>query len=119
MILYAIQAHTNLLQIVSQIQLLNAPGQAFLINVDPAAADQIPSLENALKTQTDAAYVIRKGLPVSWGGASQIYSWIDVFSAAAKFPLPWKYLINLSGECLPLVSGKTIAQHLEAQSEKG
>ena len=119
MILYTIQVHHRPEQIPALVELLNAPGNAFVINVDPHSSIDGDALTTWLRELGVHRVIVRRGTPVTWAGISQVHGWIDVFRFALRWNQDWKYLINLSGECVPLVRQSRVLNFLEEHSRNG
>jgi hypothetical protein len=119
MILYTLQVHHRPEQIPALVELLNAAGNAFIINVDPQSSIDRDTLAARLKELGVRRFIVRRGTPVTWAGISQVHGWIDVFEFALRWDQEWKYLINLSGECVPLVPQSSVLSFLEEHSRNG
>src|SRR5689334_20934837 len=102
MIMYVIQVHHLPSQIPMLVELLNAPKNEFIVNVDPHSPITRELLTARLRELSLDRAVVRRGTPITWAGISQVHGWIDVLKFALRWSADWKYLINLSGECLPL-----------------
>ena len=119
MILYLIQAHHKPDQLGELIGLLDDGLNRFVVNIDPASERSRQALELAIDEAVRPRVVIRHGLPVTWGGISQVHAWLDAYSFAVNHVGGWEYLIILSGSCVPLVHQAVIKRHLEHRHEAG
>ena len=119
MILYLIQAHHKPRQISELIGLLDDGSNRFVINIDPAATMSLPDLDAIIDDAIRPRVAIRLGLPVTWGGISQVHAWLDAYSFAVNHVGGWEYLVTLSGSCVPLVRQSVIKTCLQQRSEIG
>lgn len=119
MILYLIQAHHKPGQLGELIGLLDDGLNRFVVNIDPASEMSLQELELAIADTVRQRVVIRRGLPVTWGGISQVHAWLDAYTFAVNHVGGWEYLIILSGSCVPLVHQAVIKRHLEHRHEAG
>ncbi|MGF1275940.1 beta-1,6-N-acetylglucosaminyltransferase [Acetobacter pasteurianus] len=117
-ILYIIQVHTDLPQVIKLISLLDDGQNKFLINVDPTFYDDIQGCEVYFPCQTRERITVRRGLPITWGGASQMCAWVDAYRHAMLID-GWEFAVMLSGSCVPLVPQHVIRNHLHADNERG
>lgn len=118
MILYLIQVHHLPEQVDRLIRMLAAPGDCFVVNIDPGSRFD----PRALLAGFDGSGIrihARYGTPVNWGGISQVYGWLDAFQFALNCADEWRFLVNLSGECLPLVPSQRIRSYLVQQEAAG
>jgi len=91
----------------------------FLINVDPSSYSDIEGAEIFFPIPMRPRIHIRRGLPVTWGGFSQITAWLDAYRFALDEIDGWQFAIMMSGSCIPLVSQEIIKEHLLSESNRG
>ncbi|WP_374441012.1 beta-1,6-N-acetylglucosaminyltransferase [Stella sp.] len=118
MILYLIQVHHLPEQVDRLIRMLASPDDRFVVNIDPGSNFDPRSLLAAFEGSGIRVHA-RYGTPVNWGGISQVYGWLDAFQFALNCADDWRFLVNLSGECLPLAPRQRIADYLQAQQAAG
>ncbi|HUZ72334.1 MAG TPA: beta-1,6-N-acetylglucosaminyltransferase [Stellaceae bacterium] len=108
-ILYIIQAHRADRQILALLELIFAKGNSYIVATDPAIAFDETLITAFFEGRSHSRYHVRRSLPITWGGYSQVLAWIDLLDFAARFVPEWDIVINLSGECLPLASPERLA----------
>ncbi len=119
MLLYIIQVHQWPEQVRQLIELLDDGTTSYLINVDPAARVAFDDLPALLPERLRGRVTVRLGLPVTWGGISQVHAWLDAYSYAVDHMSGWSFVVILSGSCIPLVSQARVREFLEDQEAAG
>jgi hypothetical protein len=112
-ILYIIQLHKNPSQTIKLLDILCSPLDYYLLNVDPAAEFDSLIIDQYFDDRRFSNYRIRKSLPLVWGGHSQVLAWIDVLTFARHSLTEWDFVINLSGDCLPVRPPDAVRSKIE------
>ena len=120
MILYIIQAHENPPQVLKLISLLDDGEDMFLVNVDATAfAGFSAAAAAAMPASMRPRVIVRCGMPVTWGGFSQVLGWLDAYRFALRDAGDWEFAVLLSGACLPLRGPGRIRRHLAEGHRNG
>ncbi|MFC3124528.1 beta-1,6-N-acetylglucosaminyltransferase [Pseudoroseomonas globiformis] len=100
MLLYYVQIHQVNPWVDYLASVLRSEGSACVISYDcPGPWPNVTNLP--------ARLMLRSSGPITWGGGSQVTALLEMFTHALSLPHRWNYLINLSGQDVPL---KTPAQ---------
>jgi len=118
-ILYIVQVHKDISQIIRLISLLDDEENSFLVNVDPSSYNDMKGMEIYFPAALRRRLHIRRGLPVTWGGFSQIVSWLDAYRYALECITEWNFVVLMSGACIPFASQTVIKTRILAENEKG
>ena len=119
MLLYIIQVHQEPEQVRHLVELLDDGSPCYLINVDPAARTVFDGFLASLPDGIRQRVTVRSGLPVTWGGMSQVHAWLDAYSYAVGHLSGWRFVVILSGSCIPLVPQATVRTFLKDQEDAG
>ncbi len=119
MLLYIIQVHQWPEQVRQLIELLDDGSTLYLVNVDPVAKAAFADLPAAMPEEIRRRVTVRVGLPVTWGGISQVHAWLDAYLFAVEHLPAWRFVAILSGSCLPLVSQARVKAFLQDQDAAG
>ncbi len=99
-IAYFIMAHRNAEQLDGLIGLLANPADIILVHVDAKADAAVHDVVRRRQGQPNLRILPSRGM--SWGGWSLAQALIDAFTDLCADGLEWDYLINLSGQDMPL-----------------
>jgi hypothetical protein len=108
MIFYNIQHFGDGQHLPSLAQLLGHEGNHLSVSLDAdiSTLAQVKSSFSA-STQMLRSFDISNSAPLSWGGISITRNMLEQVNRALQTP-DWSYFVNLSGDCLPLMSQKDI-----------
>ncbi|HEY5049188.1 MAG TPA: beta-1,6-N-acetylglucosaminyltransferase [Rhizomicrobium sp.] len=102
MILYLVQAHRDVEQILAFLEHSSHRGCAYLLNLDPGMRDRAEDLRSQIAARKLESVTVRIGVPVAWGGISQVHAFLDALAFALTMDEPWDHLINLSADSIAL-----------------
>jgi hypothetical protein len=97
---YFIAAHRNPAQLFALGELLSASGDIVLVHVDARADPAVH--EAARRLQSSADVRILPPRPIHWGGWSMARLLMDALGELCVAGLDWDYLVNLSGQDMPV-----------------
>lgn len=107
-------AHQNAEQLDGLIGLLASPADIILVHVD-AGAD--PAVHDVIRRrQGQPNFRVLPSRRMSWGGWSLARALLDAFVDLCASPLDWDYLINLSGQDMPLRPAGELRDFLSRQN---
>jgi hypothetical protein len=112
-IAYLVVAHRNGPQLRRLLSAIDHPEHAYVLHVDRRADAPV---HDAARAFAEAGRNVRV-LPsrkIIWGGSSLLEVQLAGIEAALRTNLNWQYLINLSGQCYPLVSQDALSRALDA-----
>jgi hypothetical protein len=111
-IAYFITAHRDAAQLDGLITLLSSPADIVLLHVDAKAA---PAVQDVVRRRRGEANLrVLPSRSVSWGGWSLARLLLDAIGDLCTDGLEWDYLINLSGQDLPLRPASELRRFLAA-----
>lgn len=119
MIVYLIQAHKNLEQLIVLVAQLSGRNNICLLNLDPRLRSEAGALERTLSLRGLPNIIVRTGAPISWGGISQVYALLDSMAFALSIDARWDFLVNLSGDSLALESQDVIGSFYRSALNDG
>lgn len=118
-ILYLIQAHRDVEQIVALVHQLSDGKNFCVVNLDPRLRPEKLLIERQLASQSCDRSVVRIGAPINWGGISQVYALLDAMAFALKIDAQWEYFINLSGDSIALAAQGEIRDFYSVAKRNG
>jgi hypothetical protein len=109
-IAYFIMAHRNAEQLDALIGLVSNPADTILVHVDAKADASVHDVVRRRLGQSNLRILPSRGM--SWGGWSLAQALLDAFCDLCTEQLDWDYLINLSGQDMPLRSASELRDFL-------
>lgn len=119
MILYIVQAHRDVEQIVSSTTLNYARSNLYLVNLDPCLAGEAGALRSRFTALGLESVHVRVGLPVAWGGISQVHALLDALQFALSLDARWDFIVNLSSDSLLLAPHTAIEEYYSQALARG
>ena len=102
MILYLIQAHRDVEQVMDLLENISRRNNACLLNLDPCLKDRPREINAQVAAREFANVFVRIGTPIAWGGISQVHAFLDAISFALSLDVSWDFLVNLSADSIAL-----------------
>jgi len=118
-ILYLVQAHRDIDQIAALVRQISDGKNFSVINLDPCLAGQREEIARQLSLHGCNRVAVRVGVPVNWGGVSQIYALLESVAFCLSLPDEWQFLINLSADSVALVPQEQIREFYSARRREG
>lgn len=118
MILFLVQAHRGAAQVGALCRRLAGPASRIVLLVDRSGgftAEEVSGLGALLDGLGGQLLHVP---PITWGGPSQMWGWIDALDRAVAMR-GWDWVVNLSGECLPLRAAQELDDHLADEGRRG
>lgn len=113
-IAYFIAAHRNPAQLFALGELLSASGDIVLLHVDARADPAVH--EVAARLQSAAKVRLLPPRPIHWGGWSIARLLMDALGDLCVDGLDWDYLVNLSGQDMPVRPADDLRAFLRASA---
>lgn len=119
MILYLVQAHRDIDQIVALVRQLSDGTNFSVVNLDPCLAAQEAEIVQQLSLHGCKRATVRVGASVNWGGVSQIHALLDSVAFCLSLPENWQFFINLSADSVVLAPQEQIREFYSARRREG
>jgi hypothetical protein len=112
-IAYLVVAHRNGPQLRRLLSAIDHPDHAYVLHVDRRADASVHDAARAFAEPRRDVRVLASR-KIIWGGSSLLEVQLAGIEAALGANPDWQYLINLSGQCYPLVSQAALMRAMEA-----
>lgn len=121
---YFIFAHRDPCQVIRLLSLVQHPDNVFLIHWDGKSSDEEYSRLREVQSSRANVHFLEPRAKIYWGGNWPIYNieippmWslleteLRAMEALLRLGPGWTHLVNLSGQCFPIVPERTIARSL-------
>lgn len=115
---YLIAVHKNPDQIRDLVRAIKCRDNYYAVHCDRTSGKEFAlQVREIFHTNVDDCAMFLKQRQCSWGGFSLIYVTLDGIRKLLEQSGDWSYLINLSGQCLPLRSQNEIREELSRYHE--
>lgn len=123
---YFIFAHRDPCQVIRLLNLLQHPHNVFLIHWDGKSSDEEYARLKQSQAERENVHFLEPRAKIYWGGNWPIYNieippmWslleteLRAMEALLRLGSGWTHLVNLSGQCFPIVPERVIARSLAA-----
>lgn len=112
-IAYLVLAHRNGPQLRRLLSAIDQSDQTYVVHVDRRADGSVHEAARAFANGRGTVHVL-PSRKVIWAGPSLLDAQLAGIEAALRADADWDYLINLSGQCYPLVSHEALMRGLDA-----
>jgi len=116
-IAYLVVAHRNGPQLGRLLSAIDHPDHTYVVHVDQRADASVHDAARTFAAARRNVHVL-PSRKIIWAGPSLLEVQLAGIEAALRSSADWQYLINLSGQCYPLLSQEALGDALDANGSE-